>query len=72
MPKKTAKPDPLKPSALLLIKLGSIAVHADELIETKFAHTEWDLPALQTALDDEVRAWIRGMGPMLPLKRSAK
>lgn len=64
--------DPLKPSPLLLIKLGAIAVHIDEMVETKFENVIFDSPALETAFDDEVRAWIKEMGPLLPLKRSAR
>jgi hypothetical protein len=69
---KMPKNDPLKPSAILLIKLGSIAVHLDEMIETKFQDVAFDLPALQTVFDDEVKDWIKNMGPLLPLKRSTR
>jgi hypothetical protein len=64
------KNDPMKPSPLLLIKLGAIAVHIDEMIETKFKNADFDLPALHTVFDAEVRQWIKDMGPLLPLKRS--
>lgn len=60
--------DTLKPSLSLLVKLGSIAVHAEELLSPK-AHLV-DQVALQTLLDDpEVRNWIGRMGYMLPVKR---
>lgn len=67
-----SKKDPLKPSTILLIKLGAIAVHIDEMIETKFAHVSYDGPALATVFDDEVKDWIKSMGPLLPLKRSTR
>ena len=60
------KTDPMKPEALLLIKLGAIAVYVEEMLETKFKNVEFDLPALQTVFDDEVRQWIKDMGPLLP------
>lgn len=73
------KSDPLKPSATLLIKLGSAFVHAQEILEQRRgpmldAHTlEFDLPAFETsAHDPEVEAWIKEMGPFLPLKRSTR
>lgn len=67
------KNDPLKPSATLLIKLGSAMIHAEEMIETKFRNVEFDVPAFNTAAQDpEVRAWVKAMGPMLPLKRSTR
>ena len=63
--------DPLKPSATVLIKLGSIAVHVEEMIETKFKNVDFDLPPVKADLSDpEVRAWIKDMGVFLPLKRS--
>ena len=60
--------DALKPSAALLSKLGSIVAHAEELLSPK-GHPV-DRNALQTLVDDqEVRTWIKQMGPLLPLKR---
>jgi hypothetical protein len=64
--------DMLKPSAALLCKLGSIAVHAEELLSPS-GH-EFDRSALQTLFADaEVRAWIAAMddAAMVPKKRSA-
>lgn len=70
-PKKVGvTPDPLKPSATLLIKLGSLAVHAEELLSPK-GH-QFDRAALDTCLQDaEVQAWLKEMGALalLPLKR---
>lgn len=60
----------LKPSASLLCKLGSIAVHAEELISDD-GH-QFDKVALGTLLrDSEVIAWRVQMdaAAMLPKKR---
>lgn len=60
--------DPLKPSLGLLSKLGSIAVHADEMISAK-GHP-YDRAALEQLLvDPEVRQWINEMGVYMPVKR---
>lgn len=62
--------DPLKPSAGLLAKLGSIVVHTEESIET---NDVFDRMAVNALLGDpDVREWIGGMNAlaMLPLKRS--
>lgn len=57
-----------KVSMGLLVKLGSIAVHADELFSTDGRNVDKDamLPLLA---DPEVQEWIKSMGPLLPLKR---
>lgn len=60
-----------EPDLTLLCKLGSIVVHADEMTEPG-AH-EFDHTAVRTLLaDPEVQAWIKGMGGLLPLKRSVR
>ena len=62
--------DPLKPNASLLVKLGSIAVHAEELTSPTGHH--YDGVALQSLLDDqEVKTWLSEMDKMafLPKKR---
>lgn len=52
-----------------LVKLGSIVVHADELT-SPHGHAV-DSVAIRSLLDDpDVKAWIKSMGPMLPLKRN--
>ena len=62
--------DPLKPSLALLSKLGSIIVHTEELLSPT-AHS-FDKVALESLLKDgEVTAWIKSMGPFLPLKRGS-
>lgn len=70
--KPVKKEGPTNPSVLLLIKLGAIAVHVDEMIETDFKNVDFDAPALESVFDDEVRQWIKDMGPLLPLKRSSR
>lgn len=62
--------DPLKPSITLLVKLGSIAVHVEELLSPS-GH-QFARAALQTLLDDqEVIEWRKQMDKMamLPVKR---
>lgn len=52
----------------LLCKLGAIAVHADEMLSPS-GH-DYDRIVLQQLLaDEEVVAWIKGMGALLPVKR---
>lgn len=62
--------DPLKPPASLLCKLGSIVVHADEMMSPK-GHA-FDATALKTILaDPEVIEWLAAMNEMalLPVRR---
>lgn len=67
---KVAKGDPYKPSLSLLVKLGSIAVHADELASPDGHH--FDAVALRQLIKDaEVRNWITSMGAFLPVKRKS-
>lgn len=61
------------PSLRLLVKLGSIVVHADELTQPD-GH-EADATAIRSLLTDrEVIEWLRGMDAQsfLPKKRSSK
>ncbi len=63
-------PDPLKPAPSLLLKLGSIVVHADEL--TSPSGHAFDLSALKSLIqDEEVASWLKKMETMafLPKKR---
>lgn len=65
-----SKPNPLQPSASLLIKLGSVIVHQEELMSPN-GHT-FDQHALKTVREDpEVVAWLAQMTKMayLPVKR---
>lgn len=58
------------PTLTLLVKLGSIAVHADEFI-SPYGH-QFDQDALKSLLDDaEVKAWLKEMDELafLPKKR---
>lgn len=60
----------MRPELGLLCKLGSIAVHADEM--TGAGGHEFDMAALRQLLDDpEVKDWIKAMadGGLLPVKR---
>lgn len=62
--------DAMKPQMSVLVKLGSIAVHVEEMLSPK-GH-EFDKAAIQTLLDDpEVREWLAAMDAMsfLPKKR---
>lgn len=63
--------DPLKPAMRLLVKLGSIAVHADEYTTSR-GHP-FDAEAIRSLVTDpEVVAWVKGMNDLalLPKKRS--
>lgn len=62
--------DPFDPSPALLAKLGSIAVHAEELLSPT-GHG-FDKVALESVMaDPEVVEWMEGMRrlAMLPVKR---
>lgn len=62
--------DPLKPSLSLLVKLGSIAVHVEEMLSPK-GH-DFDKTAIDSLLTDaEVIEWRKAMDnmAMLPVKR---
>lgn len=62
--------NPLKPTPALLCKLGSVLVHADELISSK-GH-DFDRHALeQLVADPEVKEWLAQMDAMamIPRKR---
>jgi hypothetical protein len=66
------KPDPLKPSIPLLVKLASLVVHADEYMDEKKRHF-FDKIAFDTLMrDPEVLEWSRQMAEagLLPVKRS--
>ena len=49
--------DPLKPSLSLLSKLGSIAVHAEEMLSPKGHHFD-KLELEQLLKDPEIKKWI--------------
>ena len=63
--------DMMNPPLGLLVKLGSIAVHAEELLSP--CRHEFDIDALKTLLDDDdVRGWLKQMSraAFLPVKRN--
>jgi hypothetical protein len=63
--------DPLKPQLSLLVKLGSVAVHADEMMSSD-GHP-FDRVALRGLIEDpEVKEWVSKMTTMamLPVKRN--
>lgn len=65
--------DVLKPTAQLLIKLGSIIVHQQELNSPDGHYM--DKSALDSLLgDEEVKEWMAGMDKMafLPVKRKRR
>jgi hypothetical protein len=67
--------DPFKPSGTLLVKLGSIAVHADELTDKTpnalrgHAHDAATIKSLMS--DPEIVQWMSEMQKLafLPVKR---
>ena len=62
--------DPLKPAVSVLCKLGSIAVHVQEMLSAKGHH--FDKVALESLMmDKEVIGWLYDMDKMamLPKKR---
>ena len=68
--KENQMKDPLKPALSLLVKLGSIAVHVDEMLSPK-GH-EFDRHALGSLLQDhEVTEWLASMekSSFIPKKR---
>lgn len=66
----TQNANPLKPNVTLLVKLGSIAVHVEELASPTGHH--FDKIAVASLLNDpEVKEWIAQMNAMamIPRKR---
>jgi hypothetical protein len=61
----------LQPSVTLLVKLGSIAVHAEEMTEPGAHHFD-EIALKQLLADAEVQEWRKEMdaAAMLPVKRS--
>lgn len=62
---------PFQPSASLLVKLGSLVVHYEEMTSPK-GRPDFDKPAIDTLRNDpEVVAWFAEMTKMamLPVKR---
>lgn len=65
--------NPLQPSPSLLSKLGSIAVHVDEMFSIT-GHSFDRTVTEQLISDPEVREWLTEMGKMamLPVKRTTE
>ena len=59
----------LKPETSLLCKLGSIAVHAEEMMSDD-GHKLDHAAILSLLGDPEVKEWIADMGALLPVKRN--
>jgi hypothetical protein len=55
-------------SLTLASKLASIVVHADELLSPG-GHVVDHVALIATVRDPEVQAWLRGLGPLAPVKR---
>jgi hypothetical protein len=71
MDESAKQPNPLSPSIALLVKLGSIAVHADEYLSP--GGHRYDTIAISALLQDEdVQEWMKEMQKMafLPVKRT--
>lgn len=69
-PEKTGLVDTYAPPIALLVKLGSIVVHADEYVSGS-GH-EFDLQAIKSLVADrEVLAWLASMDAkaFLPVRR---
>jgi hypothetical protein len=60
--------DPLKPALPLLMKLGSIVIHAEEMLSPQGHPVDVDTLRALVANED-VQQWIADMGVYLPLKR---
>lgn len=58
----------LEPRLELLVKIGSIIVHVDELLSPG-GHPFDKIVSEQLINDAEVQQWIKQMGPLLPVKR---
>lgn len=62
--------NPMKPNLTLLVKLGSLIVHIEEMLSETGHH--FDISVIKTALaDPELKTWIIQMNELalLPLKR---
>lgn len=65
----------LKPKPTLLVKLGSITIHIEEMFDENFKNIDFDRPAIESALNDpEVKQWLGAMDAMalLPKKRKSR
>ena len=65
--------NPYRPSIQLLVKLGSLIVHYEEMIDSGGHH--FDAAAAESLREDpEVKAWVQSMHnlALLPVKRKRK
>lgn len=60
--------DPLRPTLPLLMKLGSIVVHAEEMLSPKGHHFDKET-ILSLLSDKQVQDWIKDMDVYMPVKR---
>ena len=63
--------DPLNPSLSVLVKLGSLVVHANEYLSA--GGHQFDLSVFYSGLsDDEIREWLASMNALgfLPVRRN--
>jgi len=69
-PEEVTKPDPLKPSAALLVKIGSLLVHQEEFLSPD-GHQADRVAVEALQRDHDVIQWLRAMTNMalLPIKR---
>jgi hypothetical protein len=61
----------LNPSLSLLVKIGSIVVHADETLSVDGRELDRRV-TLDLIKDEDVQKWIIAMGELLPHKRRDK
>lgn len=65
---KRKKPDPLKPSLDVLVKLGSVIIHAEEAVSPEGRPV--DIQEFQQLLKEpEVAGWLKAMADMAFLPR---
>ena len=62
------KIDGLHLTPALASKIASVVVHADELLSPDGRHLD-KIPLKQAMEDPEVRAWIKTLGALAPVKR---
>jgi hypothetical protein len=62
------KPDRYRPSPAVLIKLGSVAVHAEELVSEDGCEVD-AIGIRNLMMDRDLRRWVKSMGALLPVKR---
>jgi len=61
----------MNPSIQLLVKIGSIVVHADETLSADGRDVDREI-TVSLINDPDVQEWINAMGVLLPHKRIGK